>query len=101
VRARLVERGEHYPWSSAKAHVDGVPDPLLSTKRPFPDAERVGGWGVWLASGLDEAEEKLIRGNTYTGRPTGGEKFVARLERLLGRVLRPEKRGRKTRKEGE
>ena len=101
VRARLVERGEHYPWSSAKAHVDGVPDPLLSTKRPFPDFERVGDWGVWLASGLDEADEKLLRANTYTGRPTGGESFVAKLEHLLGRLLRPEKRGRKARKERE
>ena len=101
VRARLVERGEHYPWSSAKAHVDGVPDPLLSTKRPFPDFERVGDWDGWLASGLDEAEEKLLRANTYTGRPTGGENFVAKLEHLLGRLLRPEKRGRKARKERE
>jgi len=61
----------------------------------------VGDWGVWLASGLDEADEKLLRANTYTGRPTGGESFVAKLEHLLGRLLRPEKRGRKARKERE
>ena len=100
VRAGLVERAEQYPWSSARAHVTNTSDPLLSANRPFPDAERVGDWGAWLASGLDEAQEKLIRGNTYTGRPTGEASFVERLEKLLGRLLRPQKRGRKPRGEG-
>ena len=101
VRARLVERAEHYPWSSAKAHATGAPDPLLSARRPFPDPERVGDWGAWLASGLAEADGNLLRANTYTGRPTGGEDFVAKLEQFLGRLLRPRKRGRKAGKDRE
>jgi len=48
-----------------------------------------------MASGLDEAQENLIRANTYTGRPTREASFVERLEEFLGRLLRPQKRGRK------
>ena len=29
-----------------------------------------------------------------TGRPLGGEKFLVKLERMLGKVLRPQKGGR-------
>jgi hypothetical protein len=54
----------------------------------------VGDWGAWLESGLAEADEKLLRANTYTGRPTGGEDFVARLGQFLGRLLRPKTLGK-------
>jgi putative transposase len=36
-----------------------------------------------------------IRRQTSTGRPCGGSRFVVQLENLLGRLLRPAKRGRK------
>jgi putative transposase len=36
-----------------------------------------------------------IRRQTSTGRPCGESRFVVQLENLLGRVLRPAKRGRK------
>ena len=101
VRAGVVDRAEAYGWSSARAHARGEGDALLSAARPFPDAERVGGdWGAWLAQGLDAGRLDAIRKNTMTGRPTGDERFVARLERLLDRTLRPRKRGRKPKRAG-
>jgi putative transposase len=36
-----------------------------------------------------------IRNQISTGHPCGGSRFVAQLENLLGRLLRPAKRGRK------
>lgn len=39
---------------------------------------------------------KTIRQHTKTGWPCGGKEFVERLEKMLGRSLRPQKRGPKT-----
>jgi REP element-mobilizing transposase RayT len=39
-----------------------------------------------------------LRHCTRTGRPTGGARFIARLEALVGRVLRPKKGGRPRKK---
>ena len=57
---------------------------------PWP----VPNWTDYLRS-EDEKMAESIRRQTMTGRPSGDESFVARLEGLLGRVLHPRKRGRK------
>jgi putative transposase len=93
VRAGLVTQAEAYPWSSARAHCCLAKDTLLSPRRPFPDEE--GEWSAWLAAGTDDDQAKRLRACTYTGRPCGSERFITRLERRLGRPLRPQKRGRK------
>jgi len=95
VRAGLCARAQDWPWSSAGAHAGGRPDDLLSLNRPFPAPARVGDWAAWLAQGLSEEEATRIRLNTRTGRPSGDESFVDRLERQLRRLLRPRKRGPK------
>jgi putative transposase len=69
VRAGLVARAEDFPWSSARAHVRGIPDPLLSSGRPFPGA--IEDWSGWLSEGLPETVLERIRNNTQTGRVTG------------------------------
>jgi len=56
---------------------------------------RVAGWSAWPAQGLDEEVAERIPGNTITVHPNGSPWFVAQLEPLLGRALRPLKRGRK------
>jgi putative transposase len=95
VRARLVQRAEDYPWSSARAHALGAPDALLAGDRPFPGS--VEDWSAWLRAGAEDSRFDEIRSNTSTGRPTGSEAFVRTLEDRLGRVLRPQRRGRKLR----
>jgi len=103
VRAGVVRRAEQYAWSSARAHAGvgvrrargAAADPLLSPRRPFPDPDRVGNWSAWLAAGPQDEVVRAIRVNTSTGRPCGSARFVARLERRLGRTLAPQKRGPK------
>jgi len=96
VRAGMVEQAEDYRWSSAAAHcglrADGVlSDPCELTSRLTPAK-----WRHWLREPW-EAEADMVarlRQCTHTGRPAGGASFIARLEALVGRVLRPKKGGR-------
>jgi len=47
-------------------------------------------------TGTEKRENgKTLRDRTRTGRPCGPAEFVERLEKLLGRPLAPNKRGRK------
>ena len=92
VRAGLVRRAEDWPWSSAAAHCGHRPDVLLCELPPRPGW--LGDWSAWLSSPEDEQMLDRLRLCTRTGRPAGASKFVDRLERLLGRILRPQKGGR-------
>jgi putative transposase len=92
VRARLVGAVEDWPWSSARAHLDGRDDGL-ATVAPLLDA--VGDWREFLADGLRERDADDLRRHERTGRPLGDMRFLAELEERLGRRLRPGKRGRK------
>ena len=92
VRAGIVECAEEYPYSSARAHCNGVSDPLLAPSSPFPDP--IEDWSRWLKSGITEKEAKELRSKTYKGEPYGSEPFVSRLEAALGRPLRVGKCGR-------
>lgn len=91
VRAGLVAEADDYPWSSARAHVRGEADVLLSPRRPIP--ESLGDWAAWLRRGLASDQVEELRANTCTGRPTGSPDFVQSLESTLGRCLRPRRRG--------
>ncbi len=94
VRGGLVERAADWPWPRARAHAGGGGDVLLAPGRPFPG--EVSDWSGWLVDGLgDEEVYADLRRHTRTGRPLREVGFVERLESLLGRVLRPGKRGPK------
>ncbi|MFN7966236.1 MAG: transposase [Acidobacteriota bacterium] len=97
VRAKLVERAELYPWSSAAAHSFGKHDALLSNARPFPG--HVPDWSAWLAEPIPTELIDTIRRNTRTGRPTIDDALTAELERVVGRRLRPQRPGRKPKSE--
>jgi putative transposase len=92
VRAGLVARAEDYLWSSAAAHCGLRKDPLISG-----DLEKSGfcdNWSAWLAEGDDVEELKLLRRSTCCGVPLGNQDFVARIEGLFSRMLRPRSPGR-------
>jgi len=97
VRAHLVERAEEYPWSSAAAHCGLLATPLLSTG--FPPAGVIENWSQWLADKENDEATTRVRRHTHTGRPCGSTTFVDRLEHLLSRSLRCQKRGPKPKKE--
>ncbi len=96
VRAGLCRRPEQYRWSSAAAHVAGQDDGLV---RVAPLLRLDPQWGKHLAAEPDADTVQALHRHEATGRPAGDEPFLRRLERKLGRVLRPQKAGRKRKSE--
>lgn len=83
VRTGIVASAEDYPWSSAKSHVTGIADPVLSGRCFL--VETIRDWKQYLAEAPNQtAGTKLIK-STKTGRPCGEDGFVTRLETLLCR----------------
>ena len=92
VRSGLVESPHDYPWSSAKSHVSGVRNYVLSGDCFL--TETVADWRQYLGMDQDsEAEAAVVRA-TNTGRPCGKADFIQQMERHLGRKLTFLSRGR-------
>ena len=90
VRAHLVAKPEDYRWSSARAHLFGENDGLVTAK---PLLEMVTDWKELLSG--EVASYDMMRMHERTGRPCGSDDFVNRISSDLGRDLRLKKRGRK------
>jgi putative transposase len=95
VRAGLVKSAEAWRWSSARAHVERKADGLT-------DLEGTQGlhrnWRAMLRHGLEagdlaDGQVEAIEAHARTGRPLGGEAFVAGLEAATGRRLKRRKPG--------
>ncbi len=97
VRARIVLRAEEYRWSSARSHVFGEKDPLLSREALFGLDEEVGDWSAWLNDDDDIEEIDRLRDSTKTGRPCGSASFLETVETRTGRNFTKKKRGPKRR----
>ena len=91
VRAGLVERPEQWPWSSARAHLDGVDDGVTVVE---PLLQRVADWRTFLEGGLDGRSLEAFRRHGRGGHPLGSKAYLERLERALGRSVRPRPPGR-------
>jgi putative transposase len=91
VRAGLVERAWHWPWSSAAAHVSGKEDRLTQAG---PLLDMVNDWPRFLLEEEEQAELEELRRHARTGRPLGGIEFVVALQNLLARPLLPSHAGR-------
>jgi putative transposase len=101
VRAGLVRNAWRYRWSSARAHCEGD-DPTglldLGGWRKVWDPRR---WREELRRRGDEEVREGLRVRTRTGRPLGSDSFLSKIERAVGRRLRPLPVGRpSTRKAG-
>lgn len=94
VRARLVERPEHWQWSSVEAHLLGEDDRLV---RVSPVLDRYGVFDSFLSDPVDDsAALRALRRSETSGRPIGNATWIADLEARTGRLLAPQKRGPKT-----
>ncbi len=91
-------RPTDYRWSSAAAHARGRDDGLVQVT---PLLRLLPNWTAALAEDVPEDRARELRRHEATGRPLGGDGFVERLERALGRLLRPGKPGRKKKAAGE
>lgn len=92
VRARLVNLPDKYKWSSAKSHSTGTADDVLSTSG-WLENDDLKDYRDFLKND-DKDVDSQIRLATSTGRPLGLDKFVKRLEKLLGRELIAKEVGR-------
>jgi len=92
MRARLAAKAQDWPWSSARAHLEGHDDGLVTVA---PLLERETDWRAFLDRGLEEDEHQALRAGERTGRPLGSDAFVASLERDLGRPVARRKPGPK------
>jgi putative transposase len=93
VRARLAARAEDWPWSSARAHLAGADDDLVTVAPVLARVARVA--ELLAADDGDEARFAALRERESTGRPLGNEDFIKGLERLLGRPVARRAPGRK------
>ena len=95
VRAGLVAKPRDWRWSSASAHLAGRDDALVKVA---PLLELAPDWAAFLAGGLKDSERETIRQAERTGRPLGAPRFLAKLEKKLGRALVKRKPGPRPRK---
>ena len=98
VRVRICRKAWRYEWSSAAAHVDGKARPDLLDLPGWYDMTSAGRWRKELDAGMAESEIGRLRLNTHTGRPLGSDSFLSKLERILGRRVRPLPVGRPPKK---
>jgi putative transposase len=92
VRAGLVGKAADWPWSSARAHLAGRDDGVVTTA---PLLDRVVDFAGMLEADEDAAAVKAIRLSRSTGRPVGAEDWIRALEAQTERTLAPAKRGPK------
>src|SRR6267142_1593838 len=87
----MVERAEHYVWSSAAAHCGLREDMLQSGDCPV--VREIKNWSEWLRLENAKGVDDVIRLHTRTGRPLGSKGFIGGIEEQKGRKLLPQKRG--------
>jgi putative transposase len=92
VRARLCVRPEDWTWSSARSHLAGADDELVSVR---PLLELISDWARFIGEPDTTDIAHLLHGHAGTGRPLGPDSFVEALEQRLGRPLKRQKPGPK------
>jgi len=89
VRAKLLRQAWRYEWSSAAAHTGQADPSELLDLTAWQREWKPGRWRNALRAGDDEDVAGLIRASTHTGRPLATDSILSKLERKLGRRLRP------------
>ncbi|MHC4495517.1 MAG: transposase [Planctomycetota bacterium] len=94
IRARLCRKPWRYEWSSAATHVDPKARSDVMNLSCWYDMISAAQWRKQLAAGVSDSDLGRLRSSTHTGRPLGSDSFLSKLERLLGRRIRPMPVGR-------
>jgi putative transposase len=82
VVAGLMSHAGDWPWSSARAHLAGEDDELATVA---PLRALIPDFAALLAARADPATTARIERAPRIGRPLGAPKWIAALERRLGR----------------
>jgi putative transposase len=92
VRAGLVSHAADWPWSSARAHLAGRDDGVVTVA---PVLGMVGDFAAHLDAPEDTQAVADIRRSRTTGRPVGAREWLQSVETRTRRQLAPQKRGPK------
>ncbi|MFC1736589.1 transposase, partial [Candidatus Hydrogenedentota bacterium] len=101
VRAGIVRKPWRYEWSSAAVHCGKVGDSGLLDMSAWRGTVNEDGWLKVLARKQDNAAVEEVKSFTRRGRPLGSGKFIAKVEKLVGRRVRALPVGRPRKKDGE
>ncbi len=95
VKAKIVTSAWDYRWSSVHAHLSGNdPDNIIEPKKLL---SLCGDWRTYLKQSQPTLD-KTFEQHGNTGRPLGEEHFIDKVERVLGRDLKKQKPGPKSKK---
>ncbi len=94
VKAKLCQSPEDWFWSSARAHIQGADDNIVTVQ---PMLDRVSRWRDHLL--LEQDDLVSISKHNRTGGPAGSIEFIEHLEQVTGRYLKKKKPGPKPRLE--
>jgi putative transposase len=100
VRAGIVWEPWDYRWSSARAHIGQMDRTGLLDLETWRQSMADNDWRLFLERELDEEILFKMRQNTHRGWPVGSDEFVQRLEKQVGRRLRPGRGGRPPKDQG-
>ena len=95
LRAGIVSRVDGYKWSSMKTHLTGKGKYPLSSVNKYLE---IHDWKEYLKEKADEEILKTLRSRAKTNRPAGDAKFIKKIEKLTGRTLTFNKKGRPKKK---
>ena len=101
VRAKMCRVAWAYEWSSAEAHTEGKDGAGLLDIAAWQSKLAGMDWREALRQGQDEEEVAAIRMCTNRGRPLGTDSFMSKVEKVVGRRLRPLPNGRPRKKKTE
>ncbi len=89
VRAKIVREAWKYPWSSATAHVEGRDRANLLSMRCWSALTNAAEWRGLLRNRMDQHSVEQVGRAPERGWPLAGDRWLAKMERLAGRRLRP------------
>jgi len=91
VRAGMTQQAQAYRFSSARYHVYGSTDKLVT--RCFLQ-DKIKNWKEYLKEDIRHFDQ--LREHIKTGRPLGSEEFITTIEATLNRTVRKQKPGPKS-----
>jgi putative transposase len=99
VRAGMVAKPEHYPWSSYRARVGLSPCDWLDADPCYlalasTDERRGQRYREFVEQGIHESELQFIRGAVQRNQLTGSEAFILEIEQRIGERILYRPRGR-------
>jgi putative transposase len=94
VRADIERSAWRYKWSSARAHAGQKDESGLLDMTEWKRISENIDWKDSLKRAQSSDHLELIRARTNSGRPLAGDSFLSKIEKLIGKRLRPLPAGR-------